>query len=204
VTKQIPESIVFEIRLETHYAQRVVSPDLALETFWKPPSEVTYEQFPENHSRFQTFLSISNVLENAASKYEAKWTMEKVRKELSEEQRNKYDGRAYLDGAYSDLLYQVGTLTSTAVAAIGLLKAIQPSLVQWLKNRGPRMLRVKIGTSEISVQGEQDIEKLLQLVKNVTHDNAPEGEPTPKARKRRSRKSKKQAVASKAKLRPSR
>jgi hypothetical protein len=54
------------MRLETLYAEpvgsHVGSPD-NLETLWNPPAEATYEEFPENHSRFLAFLSISRVLE---------------------------------------------------------------------------------------------------------------------------------------------
>jgi hypothetical protein len=174
MTKHIAHPVVFEMRITTHYAQPVSRFDSELqilETVFKRPKEVAYEEFPENHSRFQAFLGISHMLEDAATKYDAKWTMEKVRKEVSEDNRLDKDlGSAHLDGAYADLLYQVGTLTSSVAAAIALLKVMQPSLVQWLKNRGPRTLHVKIGTSEISVQGEQDIKKVIELLNNIASD----------------------------------
>jgi hypothetical protein len=51
--------------------------------------------------------------------------MERVGKEVSEERRNEYRGDAHLNGAYVDLLSQAGTLTSTAVIAVGFWKAIE-------------------------------------------------------------------------------
>ncbi|HKB64948.1 MAG TPA: hypothetical protein VKC61_03770 [Pyrinomonadaceae bacterium] len=202
MTKHIQEPVVFEMRLETHYAQPVGK--LEVESLWKKPKETAYEQFPENHDRFQAFLSISRQLENTARDYKAEWKMERVRKQESPDRGLIHPPEAHLDGAYSDLLYQVGTWTSTAVAAIGLIKAMQPSLVQWLKNRGPRTLLVKIGTSEISVQGEQDIAKVVQLLEKVAPDNAEEGAAIPKARKSRVSKTKKPAASPQTKVRPSR
>ena len=194
----------FEIRVEVYYAQQEFNPDFR---DWQHKAEISYERFPEAHADHRTFLEISNVLERAARKYDAKWSVERVRQESQpqDEMRAMLSRDvAHYDGAYRDLLSQIGILTSTAVFAVGLIKAVQPSLVQWLKNRGRGMLRVKVGTSEIAVRDDRDLDEILELLGKISSKDVPKTGRASKRPRKRSGGTKRRPASAKTKVPSSR
>ncbi len=67
--------------------------------------------------------------------------------------------------------------TLTAVGGIAgiaaLLRAVQPILVQWLKNRAAGSISVKTTSSTITIKGVDDIAKAAELLGKLTKDQQP-------------------------------
>lgn len=62
-----------------------------------------------------------------------------------------------------DLLTALGGFGGVAM----LLKSIQPSLVQWLKNRASTGITIKTKNAEIKIQKEEDIEEAIKVLEKL-------------------------------------
>ncbi|MDD3080190.1 MAG: hypothetical protein PHH37_13980 [Paludibacter sp.] len=60
------------------------------------------------------------------------------------------------------------TGTTTAVAAIILfLREIKPLILEWIKNRGSRSVKIEIDGVKIEVTGHNDIDKIIEKIKRL-------------------------------------
>lgn len=66
------------------------------------------------------------------------------------------------------------TLFGTGGAGWLFLKQCQPILLQWLKNKESRRVKVKLHGFEVEIHGEKDIKKVLSLLKEALPQAAPE------------------------------
>jgi hypothetical protein len=91
-----------------------------------------------------------------------------------------YDRRRYLFGATAaDIIDTFSASTASATAMVVLLRAISASLQQWLKNRGARSVRLRMGNKTVEIKGSRDIGaavKALSLLEKVPSErNAKKG-----------------------------
>lgn len=80
-------------------------------------------------------------------------------------------------GGVSVSIYELFTILGGAAGVAALLKAAQPTLVQWLKGRANRSFSVKSGGVEIKVTGSSDVERAIKLLGDseaaLTHSRPP-------------------------------
>src|SRR5687767_5258531 len=165
--------IPVEIRLDVQYAQPKNNP-FGLSEFDRSGfgKKTEYVSIPGHHGFHREFLAMSAALENAAREYDAGWSVERTLKDPKSKWDPKEDSKAYYDGGYADLLYQAAILTSSLGAAVKIFTTVRPVIIKWLENRGAASLRVKVGTSEVSVRGPHDVDEILRLLNSVAAKKA--------------------------------
>jgi len=99
------------------------------------------------------------------------------------ESRKRDGGPSYHDGreTYDAIQYLVATFGAGGAAWM-FLQHCKPLLMQWLKNKQSRRITAKLGEIEITVNGSNDIERLLDALKQFQAVRVPsqadEHEPT--------------------------
>lgn len=78
--------------------------------------------------------------------------------------RRAIQGRRNFDGGTTFTLTETLLALGGVGAIAGLLRAAQPMIVQWLKNRGGRGIKVKNGKSTIEVDTVEQLEAALKLL----------------------------------------
>jgi hypothetical protein len=148
-----------------------------------------YETFPGAAERHRAFLSVAASVSAAAKKIGADWSVTRI---TSKHFEPRHPGENYYDGGYAGLLEQVGVLSATVVAVLPVIRALGPALVQYIKNRGATTISVSIGDVKVKVRGEQDIDKVIELVEIAASKARPvaEDKTSPKPKKRSPKKGK--------------
>ena len=79
-----------------------------------------------------------------------------------------YDRRRYLWGASAaDIIDTFSASTASATAMVVLLRAISGSLQQWLKNRGARSVRLRVGNKTVEIKGSRDIGAAVKALNSL-------------------------------------
>jgi hypothetical protein len=87
--------------------------------------------------------------------------------------------RNYFDGGFdTTMIEHCALMFGSGGAGIVFLKTAGPALVQWLKNRGSRSVRIKYGDAEVSLTGTNDISTAIEAIEKLAA--APSGgDPAP-------------------------
>ncbi|WNJ17863.1 effector-associated constant component EACC1 [Pontibacter sp. G13] len=88
--------------------------------------------------------------------------IEHVTKHLGTGSARNFDG-----GMDTNVLQTLSIIFGSGGLALAYLAALKPLIVEWLKNRNGRTMRIKKGEVEIELKGLQDFEEAITVLKRL-------------------------------------
>jgi len=125
---------------------------------------------------YDSFVLASAFIEHAAQQNGAQWTTERLAKPapaLGNSLKHRDDGRARYTGVIDGLLAHIGVLVSTVAAAVPIVTAIRPMIIEFLHNRGLKRITVTVGTTKLEVRGEHDVDEVMKLIASISNSQSP-------------------------------
>lgn len=113
-----------------------------------------------------------------------------------EEERLDLDPHKYFVGIpEADIVTTIAASAASATVMTMLLRTIKATIEQWLKNRGSRRVRLRIGDLQVEIQGKNDIATAIKALQSLEKPEKPVTRrrgsarkgPTKTRRKKRSR-----------------
>lgn len=124
---------------------------------------------------YDSFVLVSAFIEHAAQQNGAQWTTERLAKPapaLGNSLKHRDEGARYT-GVIDGLLAHIGVLVSTVAAAVPIVTAIRPMIIEFLHNRGLKRITVTVGTTKLEVRGEHDVDEVMKLIASISNSQPP-------------------------------